>query len=494
LSLLSKAMAVSFPVVMILVDYLRGRPVDKQSLVEKIPFFILSIVFGVIAVLFQAGIQQTGMGEVALSAFERLFVAGYGVLFFVVKFIVPINLSILHDLPITETGSLAWYAYGSALVAAAGIASLIFARRKVPMVVFGGLFFLVTFAPVSQILPVGVPTIAERFTYIPLFGLSLLVASGFLLIRDHFLKPRGFSESASAVVVVAWIMFLASQTIGQTKVWKDDITLWTSVIDKPPPPALAYLQRGLAHAAAFRPREAAEDYTRAIQRDSSLAPAWNNRGLVFVGVGNYDQAVTDYKRAVALAPSYTDAYLNLGRALMLQKDFAGAIENYGKAIELDTTNAQGHYYRGQAYFNQGDLDSALIDYDRALQLNPALTEAYVRRGDIYFQTQRFEEAIADYTEGINRGASHEFLFTNRGSSFANLGDFDRAIEDFNKALEINPSYVDALLNRGIAFIAKKDYKLALVHFNMLENMGHPQDPKIMKFLKEQAALQERTEK
>lgn len=493
LSLLSKAMAVSFPVVMMLVDYLRGRSIDKQSVLEKVPFFVLSIVFGIIALAAQAGGQQPA-ANFDISGFERIFLAGYGVIFYIVKFFVPINLSILHELPVTDAGNLLWYVYGTPLLVLSGIAALVFFRRTVPMLMFGGLFFLVTLAPVSQAVPVGVVTIAERFTYIPLFGLALLVASGLLLVRDHLLKPRGTSESASGVIFVAWIIFLASQTIGQTRIWMNDITLWTSVIDQSSPPALAYLQRGLAHDAALRPREAAEDYTRAIQRDSSLARAWNNRGTVFAGVGNYDQAIADFERAIAVAPSYTDPYVNQGRALMLQMKFSESIAMYGRALELDTANALVHYYRGQAYLNLGKLDSALVDYNRALELNPAFTEAYVRRGDIFFQEQKYKEAIDDYTEGIDRGASHELLFTNRGSSYANLGDFDRAIEDFNKALELNPNYVDALLNRGIAFIAKKDFELALVHFNILENMGHPQDPKVMKFLREQAAAQDRKPK
>ena len=494
LSLLSKAMAVSFPVVMMLVDYLRGRSLDRQSVLEKVPFFVLSILFGIIALVAQAGVQQPATVYSDISGFERIFLAGYGIIFYIVKFFVPVNFSILHGLPVTDAGNLSWYVYGTPLLVLAGIAALVFFRRKVPMLMFGALFFLVTLVPVSQAVPIGVATVAERFTYIPLFGLAVLAASGLLLLRDHLLKPRGMSESASGVVLVAWIVFLASQAIGQTRVWKNDITLWTSVIDQSSPPALAYLQRGLAHVAALRPREAAEDYTRAIQRDSSLAPAWNGRGIVFAGVGNYDQAIADYQHAMTVSPSYTDAYINHGRALMLQKKFAESIESYRQALELDTTNAQVHYYRGQAYLNLGELDSALIDYNRSLELNPSYTEAYVRRGDIFFQQQKFKEAIADYTEGINRGASHEVLYTNRGSSFANLGDIDRAIEDFNNALEINANYTDALLNRGIAFIAKKDYKLALVHFNMLENMGNPQDPKVMKFLREQAAAQGRKQK
>ena len=493
-SLLSKAMAMSFPFVMLLVDYLRGRKFDKQSILEKTPFFALSIAFGMLALLSQpagTAIQQTETGSIGFSEIERIFIASYAVLFYIVKFFAPISLSVLYKLPTTEMGGFPWYVYLAPVLVLAGIAGLILFRRKTPMLVFGGFFFLVTLGPVSQLIPVGVATIADRFTYIPYFGFIILIGSALLLIRDHVLKPRGIPESASPVFALAWVAVLTSMTISQTRVWNNDITLWTSVIDQPSPPAMAYLQRGLAHAAALRPREAAADYTRAIQQDSSLALAWNNRGNVFARMGNYDQAVADYQRAIAAAPSYADAYINRGRALMLQKKFEESIKSYRRALELDTTNAQVYYNRGQAFLGLEKPDSALIDYNRALELDREFTEAYVRRGDIYFQTQKFKEAIEDYTQGINRGVSHELVFTNRGSSFANLGDFDRAIEDFNRALEINPNYTDALLNRGIAFIAKKDYKIALVHFNMLENMGFPQDPKVMKFLRDQAAAQTR---
>lgn len=487
LSLFSKAMAISFPVVLILVDSLRGRRIDKSSLLEKVPFFAFSIIFGVLA--FES--QPAGADSSSFSGIDRPFIAGSAVLFSVVKFFVPLHLSVFYDIPTTEVGELPWSVYLSTIAAVAAFVALVVYRKSIPALVFGGLFFLVTLAPVSVLVPMGDATIADRFTYIPYFGLILLVASALRLIRDHLLKPKRIPDSAVAVFAIGWIAVLASATIGQARVWNNDISLWTSMIDQPAPPARAYLQRGLAHAAALRPRDAVLDYTRAVQKDSSLALAWNNRGNVFTRMGNYDQAIADYERAIAVSPIYTDAFVNRGRALMLQKKFEESIESYRRALELDSANTQAHYYRGQAYLNIGKLDSALIDYSRALQLDGKFTEAYVRRGDVYFQQQKFREAIADYTEGISRGASHELLFTNRGSSYANLGEIDKAIEDFNRALEINPNYADALLNRGIAFIAKKDYKLALVHFNMLENMGLPQDPKVMKFLRDQAAAQGR---
>lgn len=492
-SLLSKAMAISFPVVLMLVDYLQGRKVDRQSLLEKAPFFALSIAFGILALLSQpagTAVQQTETGSLSFSEIDRIFIASYAVLFYAVKFFAPVGLSVLYKLPATDVGGFPWYVYLTPIVVIAGIAALIFYRKKTPMLVFGGLFFFVTLGPVSQIIPVGVATIADRFTYIPYFGFILLAASALLLLRDHVLKQRGIPGSATTFFAVAWVVVLVSATVGRTKVWYDDITLWTSVIDQPSPPAMAYLQRGLAHAGAMRPREAVVDYTRAIQQDSTLTLAWNNRGNVFARMGNYDQAVSDYGRAIAASPTYADAYMNRGRAFMLQKKYSESAASYRQALELDSTNAQAHYNLGLVYLNLGELDSALAGYNRALALNPEFTEAYVRRGDIYFQELKFKEAIADYTEGINRGSSHEILFTNRGSSYANLGEIDRAIEDFNKALEINPNYTDAILNRGIAFIAKKDYRLALVHFNMLENMGLKQDPKVMKFLREQAAAQQ----
>ena len=492
-SLLSKAMAISFPVVLMLVDSLQGRKVDRQSLLEKAPFFALSIAFGILALLSQpagTAVQQTETGSLSFSEIDRIFIASYAVLFYAVKFFAPVGLSVLYKLPATDVSGFPWYVYLTPIVVIAGIAALIFYRKKTPMLVFGGLFFFVTLGPVSQIIPVGVATIADRFTYIPYFGFILLAASALLLLRDHVLKQRGIPGSATTFFAVAWVVVLVSASVGRTKVWYDDITLWTSVIDQPSPPAMAYLQRGLAHAGAMRPREAVVDYTRAIQQDSTLTLAWNNRGNVFARMGNYDQAVSDYGRAIAASPTYADAYVNRGRAFMLQKKYSESAASYRQALELDSTNAQAHYNLGLVYLNLGELDSALAGYNRALALNPEFTEAYVRRGDIYFQELKFKEAIADYTEGINRGSSHEILFTNRGSSYANLGEIDRAIEDFNKALEINPNYTDAILNRGIAFIAKKDYRLALVHFNMLENMGLKQDPKVMKFLREQAAAQQ----
>lgn len=496
LSLLSKTMAVSFPVVMFLVDYLRGRKIARVSIMEKVPFFAISIAFGILALSSHpsgTAIQQTETGSTSFSEIDRLFIAGYGILFYIVKLFAPVNLSVLYKIPTTDLGTVSWYVYPAAFLVLAGIAALFLYRRKTPMIVFGGLFFLVTLGPVSQIIPVGVATLADRFTYIPYFGLMILIAGVFLLLHDHFLKPKKIPEAVTRTAAVAWIAVLVLLTMDRTKVWNNDISLWTSVIEQPAPPAGAYFQRGIAYTAAARPRDAALDYTQAIHRDSTFTLAWNNRGNIFARMGNYDQAIADYNRAIKTAPSYVDAYINRGQVLMLQKNYDESLESYSRAIELDRKNALAHYFRGQVYLNLGLLDSARADYSRALELNPDYAEAYVRRGDVFFQMHKYPEAITDYTEGINRGVAHELLFTNRGSSYANLGKFDEAILDFNRALEINPNYADAILNRGIAFIAKKDYRIALVHFTMLEQMGHPQDPKVMKFLREQAAAQKEKE-
>lgn len=484
-SLLSKAMAMSFPAILILIDLLERRKLSRPVVVEKIPFFLLAVGSGVLALIAHDpatdSLQLIEAGQAAFSFFERLVLASWAVLFYVWKLLVPLNLSALYQAPLT-TGEPGIFLVLPFIVV--GILTGAFVlRNRAPLVAFGVLWYLVTLVPVLQIAPAGVASVADRFTYIPLTGLFVIIAFVVLRVQEGFVS-RGFSRAVVPTLAAVAVLLLAYSARERTKVWENSLTLWNSVIEaSDSPPVMSYVHRALAQTQRGRLEQALEDYARALERDSTLAVAWNNRGNIHARQGRFETALADYQRALDAYPAYTDAHINAARVHILRRNLPEALASSNKALEIEPGNVLALVQRGQVYDLLGKPDESLRDFTIAIRLQPDFGEAYRRRGDVSFRLGDFSSAIRDYTQAVNLGSASEAVFTNRGSAYANLGMFDPAILDFTRVLDLNPNHVEAFRNRGLALMGKGDYASALQHFERLETMGYKQDPRLLEDLR-----------
>jgi len=485
-SLLSKAMAMSFPVILVLIDVFERRTLARSVVMEKIPFFLLAMASGVLALIAHdpatSSLQQIQVGQAAFSFFERIALASWAVFFYAGKLLLPVNLSALYQAPLTS-GEVPAIFFAFPFIVGGILAGTFFLRDRAPLVAFGVLWYLVTLVPVLQVAPAGVALIADRFTYIPLTGLLMIVALAAVRVHERFVS-RGLPRALVSVAAAVAVLLLAFATRERTKVWENSLTLWNSVLEaSDPPPPMAYVHRALAYAERGKLEQALDDYTLALERDSTLAIGWNNRGNIHARQGRYDMALADYRRALDAYPVYTDAFINAARVHMLQRNLPEALAACNKALEIEPGNVLALVLRGQVYDLLRRPDESLRDFTIAIRLQPDFGEAYMRRGDVSFRLGDFTSAIRDYTQALSLGFASEAVFVNRGSAYANLGMFDPAIHDFTRALELNPNHVDAFRNRGLAFMGKGDYAAALQHFERLETMGYKQDPRLLEDLR-----------
>ena len=488
LSLFAKAMAVSIPLVLILMDVLKGRKITAASLKDKIPFALVSLAAAITAFTSQYMISEEGIRSgstdlAAMTIVERFFVACFNVLFYATKLIWPSDLSVLYEGP--SGPSLPWYYLAAPLGVAAVIVLVLFVhrQRRRPLVVFGLLFFVVTLLPVVQFIPVGVAVQADRFVYIPSIGILLLGGVG---IEAMVRRLRGRSEGLGVAVVGVSVVVIGLYAYSaRTRVldWHDSITLWSAEIAGEYAHPMAFVQRGQAFAQRDRHPEALQDYTAAIERDSSLVLAYNNRGNAYARMQDYGKAFLDYNKAIALDTSYADAYLNRGYAYSLIGDVERALRDVSRAVELTPFSWLPYAYRARILASVGNAQDAVTDFSRAIALNPSSASLYAERGDVLFKTGRFTSAITDYTVALELGLVNETILTNRGGALANIGRYDTAIQDFTIALQINPRYVNALRNRALAYLAKKDYRRAWEQVQQLRQMGISIDPAVIETLK-----------
>ena len=245
LACMSKGMAVSLSVILILIDYYKNKGINKNLLLEKIPFFIVSIVFGVIAIKAQAAAD----GFYNLSNYtiiQKLFFPFYAVFFYFQKMVFPVNLAIIYPYPTQLT--IEYFIAPIILIAIAAITFIY--RKRSKRYIFGLLFFGACIAPVIQILPVGQAIASDRYFYVSSIGLFFLIAEEFyFLITDRFKK--NFNYQAILIIVgIIFSVFLIYNTTSRIKVWKNTFTLWTDLaetnpsIDKAWYGAGLYLQRG----------------------------------------------------------------------------------------------------------------------------------------------------------------------------------------------------------------------------------------------------------
>jgi protein O-mannosyl-transferase len=431
-SILSKAMAASLPVVMILTDYFKGRKMNQKTLTEKAPFFLIAIAFGIVALLAQ---KSSGASDVMDFSFpQRIVFACFGFVSYIVKLVLPLNLSAYYPYPVRsgESIPLQYYAY---LVLVAGLAfSVWYSLRYTNKIFFGAGFFAITVFLVLQLLPVGGAVMADRYSYIPSIGIFYLAGEGIYLLWGRKLKW------VAIILLCGFSVFFTVKTYARCGVWKSDMTLWNDVISQ----------------------------------CQTIPEAYFSRGNAFKYENKYDLAMADFNKAIELDPNYAQAYYNRGTAYEDENEHDLALADLNKAIELDPEFSLAYNNRGNVFLNQNKYDLALADFNKAIKLNPGLSQAYNSRGNALANTKRYDQALADLNKAIELNPNNAKAYNNRGNVLANMKKFDLAIADFSKALELNPNNIQAYFNRGIVEFYAGRKEAACIDLKKAAGLGSQQ--------------------
>jgi tetratricopeptide (TPR) repeat protein len=412
LSCLAKAMAVPFPLVMILLDTWKRRPpFTVRAAMEKAPFVAAALVFGLIALDVQGGgtfhgllaradTHLKGMADsLNLTTAQRLVLPMYGNLMYIVRFFMPLGQSAFYPYPAPGTPlDAAQLLAPVAFFAIVGVA--IASRRRAPWLTFGLGWYLVTVAPVLQWVPVGEAVMADRYTYLPYVGLLFALGVGLdrLIVSRPSLKP---------VVVAACVLFsvfLFSRTLRQVEIWRDSDTLWTSVIRRYPGNELAYVSRG------------------------------NARGRA----GRLDEAMSDLRQARALGSRRGSLYDGLGNAFGSRGELDSALAMFDRGLYLEPNMPRTYYNRGIAHLRLGQPADALADFATAGRLQPSLEPMiHFPRANALLQLARYGDAAAEYGRAIEAGVRDASVYSNRGLARTNLGDAQGAAADFEEARRLS---------------------------------------------------------
>lgn len=246
------------------------------------------------------------------------------------------------------------------------------------------------------------------------------------------------------------------------------ITLFTQALqDKTLPNerrAVLLSDRGVAFARLQKPKEAIEDFNRAVQLYPEFAAIYNNRGTVLLGLGAVREAMKDFDRALLLAPGYAAAYANRASAHLRLGAFDLALADYNKAITLVPVNPAAFTGRGRVHLAALRPETAIRDFTRAVGFDARFGAAYRARAEAKAMLERHEEAVEDFSRAIAFDARNAELYVLRGAAYLAAGGLTAAVKDFSTALEHDARHALAYASRGLAYAKAYAYNEALNDF------------------------------
>jgi tetratricopeptide (TPR) repeat protein len=271
-SLLSKGMAVSLPVVLLLTDYFKGRKITRQTVIEKLPFFLLAIIFGIVAVLAQK--SSSSIQEItSFTFFQRIVFASYGFITYLFKLLLPFNLSAFYPYPIKTGESLPAYYYYYPLILLMLVALVVYSFRFSKKFFTAWVFLQPPFFWYCNYCRWATQSWLIVIVTFLLFGLFYLAGEGFYWLWNRNNKILSF------ILASAFTIFFSVGTYARCSVWENGLSLWNDVIDKYPTVAVAYNNRGGALLNEKRYEDAIRDFSKAIELRPDFYDAYNNRGI-----------------------------------------------------------------------------------------------------------------------------------------------------------------------------------------------------------------------
>jgi len=306
LSLGSKSMAVSLPLILLVLDVYplrRWRGAWRARILEKLPFALLSLGASVVAaVAVRAGGSVSSLADLGVA--QRLAISAYSLVFYLWKTLLPIGLSPLYELPVGIDPFAPIYLVSAATAIAITSAAIVLRARR-PWMLAAWTAYVVMLLPVVGLAHNGPQIAADRYTYLPCLPFALVAGAGVAL-----LWRRAWVVAASAAALLG----LAVLTAFQIGAWRDAESLWTRALAVSPS-AIAHASLGVVLDERGRHEEAIAQFRDALRTNPGLAHAQNNWGIALARQGKWQEAVEHYEDALRLSPGYPEAHLNLAAAL-----------------------------------------------------------------------------------------------------------------------------------------------------------------------------------
>jgi tetratricopeptide (TPR) repeat protein len=486
LGLMSKPMLVTGPFVLLLLDYWPlgrlnfsqekpttakarlPRPAADRSgfrrrlLWEKVPFLVMSAFLCVITFYIQkhGGAMLSGINLSLTSRIENAFISYVR---YVGKMIWPAHLAGLY----LRSGEWPVWLAGLAAVSLL-LVSIIVARqaRRRPWLAVGWFWYLGTLVPVIGIVQVGMQTMADRFTYVPLLGLFIIVSWGGGELVRYWKLPE-FAPWLAATLVLIGCMAATAHQVG---FWKDSETLFQRMIAVTKNNYMAHYNLANLYWREKRNEEATAHYQAALQEEPNYAEAHNNFAGLLLDEKRYPEAIQHYADAIRLNPQYL-YYFNYANALADEasarqdtNEFAQAVRAYGQALTLNPGASDAHNNFGMTWDAQGRENEAASEFAEAVRLKPDFELAHFNLANALSRLGKLDEAIAEYRVAIGLNPDRAASYNGFGVCYAMQNKMAEAAQQFKEVIRLQPDNSAAEGNLGNALGAQNRIDDAILCF------------------------------
>ncbi|MFA6093427.1 MAG: tetratricopeptide repeat protein [Elusimicrobiota bacterium] len=464
LSLLSKGMGVSLPMILIALDIypLRRIGPDPRTwlkaecrgvFLEKIPYLLLAAVFAAVGFFGQHS-PETMRVFSEYGWLPRMAQACFGLAFYLWKTISPVNLSPLYELPV-YLDPFAWrfIACGITVLILSAIFWMI--RRRWMPVLLVWLGYIATLSPVLGFMQFGSQIAADRYTYLACLGWALLLGGGLLMICKRNVRERLILFLTP--VVFLFLLVLGVLTWRQAHVWRDSETLWTHALSIDPKLVAAHNNLGVELAAQDRLEEAIAHFRAALLLHPGDATAGGNCAALFqrqalasAKAGKLTEAHAAYFKALVLRPYDPRIHMDLANALKAEGKYQEAAARYSIALQLDPKYAPLVYNNiGLMFAGRANHLQAIEYYRQALKAKPDYDVAYLNLGNALFMLQKYDEAIFNYRKALEINPKFAEAHNSLGWVLAQQGRLPEALQHFYMAVTYKPDYEVAKANLRI---------------------------------------------
>ena len=447
LSLMAKPMLVTLPLVLLLADYwplsrLKANTA-RAVILEKLPLLGLSVAAGIGTILFEH--YAGGLNSLAAMPLgPRLANALAAYAGYMVQMIWPAGLAVLYPYPLA--GPPAWQT-GAAFLLLAGVSVAVFwFARRAPYLAVGWLWYLVTLFPVSGVMQTGVQASADRFTYVPMLGLFVMIAWGAQSLAARIRHGGKALLWPGAVAVVA---ALAAVSCVQVRLWKNTATLFNHTISVTKNNWMAHGILGAALAEQGKLDLAMREFQETLKIEPLAFEGHFGMGALLADAGQAQEAILHYEKAIVVRPNAPRAHNNLGTLLAQTGRLEEAVAHFRKAAELDSSDWAVRENLGKALAMMGNTDEAALWLREALRIHPGSGAAHFHLGTLLARSGDLNGALKHLLEAVRLEPDNAKAHLNLGNVYRFAGKLGEAMEQYALAARLDPKNAGPHVNLGL---------------------------------------------
>jgi tetratricopeptide (TPR) repeat protein len=433
LALSAKTTACTLPAALFLILWLQKKPINRERILQIVPFLILGSAMGLLAMWWERYHQGTSRAVFAfLNPIERVLVASRAFWFYLSKLIWPSNLTFIYpkwNIPPAHLLDYTWLLAGIIVCVAIYFLRRYFGRS----VEVAAAFFVITLSPVLgfiMLFTFRYTFVADHYQYLACIGPIALVSAGIANLADMLKQYRALILGAALFAVAS----LGALTWRQAAMYGDIETLWRTTLARNPECWMAHTNLGIVLLQKGQLNDGIAHYRAALQMQPDSWDAEYNLGTALVAKGEVDEAILHCDRAVAMQPNDPDGQVSFGDALLQKKRVEEAIVHYTKAMALRPDYFLAHYGLARAFLEKGELDNAVQYCRAALFIRPDDADCHTVLAVALDQKGETAEAIHHYEKAVQISPNSISALTNLAWLLATSSN--DALRDGNKAVKL----------------------------------------------------------